>query len=225
MTYMKSLLRVFATPIENIKLSLFSISNESLITRARNTLVGEFLKNDAFTHLLFIDADIGFEPEAISRVVHSGHDVVGCIYPKKHYDFDKFHQSASGDMRDSMNYVVNVAGETSPDGIERTITNGFIQVHDIGTGFMLISRRAILKMVHAHPELRHDTENDKGLFALFDTLIDEKQRYLSEDWSFCKRWRNIGGEIYADLTQNLSHAGNHVFEGNLYQSLQHRGER
>jgi N utilization substance protein B len=102
------------------------------------------------------------------------------------------------------------------------VENGLIKLHDAGTGFMMISREAILKMIKAYPELKYN--NDVNIanadlkdhfYALFDTMIDPiDRRYLSEDYTFCRRWQEIGGDVWLDPSISLNHYGHFCFQGN-----------
>jgi hypothetical protein len=88
----------------------------------------------------------------------------------------------------------------------------------LGTGFMLIARSALLKLCAAHPELRCWIEpgGSQNYFGLFNTMIDpETDASLSEDLSFCKRWTNIGGQIWIDTQSKLTHTGPVIFHGDL----------
>lgn len=176
------------------------LTNESLIPRARNAIVAEFLSTDA-THLMFIDSDIGFKPESIFKLLLDNLDVVGGLYPKKTLP---------------VSYAVN----KKPDGKN---FGDFIEVDNVGTGFMLIKRQVIEKMIKNHPELKVNVSSDfyckreKYMYALFDTLIDENGDYLSEDYTFCYRWRKMGGSVYADASIQLTHSGHYIFQGNQSQ--------
>ena len=215
-----------------IPLAFGTIANESLVTRARNVLVAYFLASD-YTHLMFIDADIEFQTEDILKLYAHKKDVVVGAYPKKGVAWDKIRsnlidpankdkQLSDRDMASfGSDYAINfkfVDKETKTIGVE----NGLIKLHDAGTGFMMISREAILKMIKAYPELKYN--NDVNInnadfkdhfYALFDTMIDPvDRRYLSEDYTFCRRWQEIGGDVWLDPSISLNHYGHFCFQGN-----------
>jgi hypothetical protein len=181
--------------------------NESLITRGRNSLVAKFLCFEPrSTHLMFIDADIGFEPQEIIKLALSNQDVVGGLYPKKALPIQ---------------YVVNKVPNGEKNG-------NVVEVANLGTGFLMIRREVIETMIASHPELHY--QDEIGLdpkyapykYALFDGLIDPVTReYLSEDYTFCKRWRDLGGKIFADLSIKLDHAGFYKFAGDATQLAPH----
>ena len=215
-----------------IPLAFGTIANESLVTRARNVLVAYFLASD-YTHLMFIDADIEFQTEDILKLYAHKKDVVVGAYPKKGVAWDKIRANLSDpankdkelsdrDMASlGSDYAINfkfVNKEAKTIGVE----NGLIKLHDAGTGFMMISREAILKMIKAYPELKYN--NDVNIanadlkdhfYALFDTMIDPvDRRYLSEDYTFCRRWQEIGGDVWLDPSISLNHYGHFCFQGN-----------
>jgi hypothetical protein len=215
-----------------IPLAFGTIANESLVTRARNVLVAYFLASD-YTHLMFIDADIEFQTEDILKLYAHKKDVVVGAYPKKGVAWDKIRANladpANKDKQMSdrdvasfgSDYAINfkfVDKETKTIGVE----NGLIKLHDAGTGFMMISREAILKMIKAYPELKYNNDvniNNAELtdhfYALFDTMIDPiDRRYLSEDYTFCRRWQEIGGDVWLDPSISLNHYGHFCFQGN-----------
>ena len=147
---------------------------------------------------MFIDSDIGFEPEEIFKLILADKDVSGGLYPKKALP---------------ISYVVNKVPNAEKDG-------NLIEVMNLGTGFMLIKREVLEAMIKQHPELHYqdniglDPKYDPFKYALFDTEIDPvTKEYLSEDYLFCKRWREMGGKIWADLSITLTHMGYHSFRG------------
>jgi len=179
--------------------SLDTMVNESLVTRARNNLMAKMMTNTAATHFMFIDADIRFQPEAIFMMLASDKDVIGGLYPKKALPIQ---------------YVINVKPGTM-------IQNDIFPVDTMGTGFMMFKRHVYEKLCAAHPECKYVDDVGLGkqyeptMFSIFDTEIDEKGHYLSEDWTFCRRWAKIGGEIYAHAKVLLNHSGHYEFAGDL----------
>ena len=213
-----------------IPLAFGTIANESLVTRARNVLLAYFLNSD-YTHLLFIDADIEFQVEDVLKLYAADKDVVVGAYPKKGVAWQRIKDNiiAKPDVQLSdkeiaahgSDYAVNfkfVNKEQKSIAVE----NGLVKLHDAGTGFMMIKREAILKLLKAYPELKYNNDvninnnqiNDH-FYALFDTMIDPiDKRYLSEDYTFCRRWQEIGGDIWLDPSISLNHYGHFCFQGN-----------
>ena len=173
-----------------------TIANESLVTRARNNLIAKGMANADTTHLMFIDADIEFTSQDIFRLIAADKDVIGGLYPKKTYP---------------IKYVINpLPGEQKQD-------KGIQEVKDIGTGFLLIKRDVIEKMFIKYYDLKYlnnlnlEKKFEPYMYALFDTWLLQTGEYLSEDYAFCKRWRDMGGRVYAHNDVKLGHSGYHTF--------------
>jgi hypothetical protein len=208
----------------NVELKIHLRDGDALITRARANLVTLFLDDPAATHLLFLDADIGFRPEQVFRLIESGADVVAGVYPIKRVNWDKAKRAWEANRSNlpaaSLDYVLEL---DNPDHV--TVVGGFTRVRYAGTGFLMI-RRHVLETMCAHPgyaslqffrEHSHDVlAGSPNRFALFECMIDPATgTYLSEDFAFCKRWIDIGGEIWADLDSRLDHVGPAVFHGDI----------
>jgi hypothetical protein len=213
-----------------LNISFIVRGGDSLIPRTRNSIVAEFLASKEFTHLLWIDADIGFSPMSIYRLLMIDIDVVAGVYPLKKivWPEEGLPQGMTEDefRAHQTRYPFNpVAGGDS------TITEyGFMEVHDAPTGLMCIKREALERMARNYPGLRYvpdamlgvaekDRETADYHYRFFDVMTEESGRYLSEDYAFCRRWQNIGGKVFVDVESKLSHHGSHIFEGDLKSSL------
>ncbi len=195
---------------------------DALITRARAAMADKFLKSGA-SHLLFVDADIGFKPEQVFRLLDADRDLVGGVYPIKSIDWTKVRQAAADGKRDlmaaSVGYVVRFI--PTPDSRVEVDDDGFGPVAYIGTGFMLIKRAVVEQVAAAHPELKArlgDTSGGGTSHATmnFETFIEaETGEHLSEDYAFCRRWRDLGGQVFADFQTRLTHVGHAAYAGSL----------
>jgi hypothetical protein len=190
-----SLLRLErACRARDITIDYHMVANESLIMRARNHLVHTYLRT-GYSHLLFIDADIEFEPEDILKMVDSHLPVVGGIYPKKN------------PLVQGGNLATDFALTLQADALP-TRDRPF-PVKYVGTGMMLIQRHVLESMISLGiSKYRYGTEEH---FAFFDTCIDTDQTYLSEDYFFCENWRRIGGTVYASWVR-CTHWGTYGFK-------------
>ena len=210
-----------ATP--EIELSVLLRNGDALITRARADLVALFLDNPAATHLLFVDADIGFEPDQVIRLIGCGADMCAGSYPIKRIDWSKAKRVIEAGRANpgsaALDYVLEVE-----DPQHVAMRGGFVRVRYAGTGFLMIRRAAIERMCAHYRALQFRREHSGNdplagsphRFALFECMIEaETGVYLSEDFSFCKRWTDIGGEIWADAQSRLNHVGPTVFHGDL----------
>ena len=208
----------------NMELKVLMRDGDALITRARANLVTIFLDDPDATHFLFVDADIGFKPEHVFRLIECGADVVAGVYPIKHVNWDKAKRVLQSNRPQvasaALDYVLEI---DDPDRV--VVVNGFTRVRYAGTGFLMI-RRHVLERMCRHPAYaslqflrEHSLDALAGSlnrFALFECMIDPKTgTYLSEDFAFCKRWTDIGGEIWADLESRLDHVGPSVFHGDV----------
>jgi hypothetical protein len=210
-----------------IEIKFSFLFNESLITRARNYLVDEFLRSQGFTHLLFIDSDIGFDPNGVLELIAIDKDIIGGPYPKKSINWNTVANVArnnpdlpAGELEAVIgDYVMNPIPGTQQFKVTEPL-----EVMEIGTGFMLIKREVFTKFREEYPHLRYKPDHagqasfdgSRYIHAYFDTVIDpESHRYLSEDYMFCQYWRAIGGSIWICPWMKLQHVGNYTFNGNL----------
>ena len=209
-----------------IGLHIDMMGGEALITRARSRLAAQFLAHPEATHLLFVDSDVGFRPKNVFRLLDAGREVAAGVYPLKHIDWEKARAAAKAGVADlqaaSLGYVVRFL-PTADKSVD--VQDGFAQVAYAGTGFLLIARPALRRLVEAHPELRAKMGDMADALApeavmVFETMIEpETGQYLSEDYAFCRRWRDLGGEIWADVESRLTHVGHAAYSGSLMQAL------
>jgi hypothetical protein len=217
----------------DIQFTVSTLANESLITRGRNTLVSFFMEHPEATHLFFIDADIEFDPNDLLRMVAYDRPITVGAYPKKAINWDSIINAARRNEEEtpstieghSSNYVVNFDFLQDNEGNplnQIQIRDNLIKLKDAGTGFMCIQRQVIEKMFKEYPDLKYandinvDEKFEKHMYALFDTMIDpESRRYLSEDYTFCRLWQQMGGEVFLDPRTGLNHVGHYTFRGNI----------
>ena len=224
-TYVKSILKL---QIEMIKkgyqLLIDTTENESLVHRARNISVGRFIQKSDADYFMFVDADIDFEPESVIRLIESGHDISVACYPKKSIFWNQA-KDAVKENTDKHMAMVSSSLVVNFGANNRRIENGFIEVLDGPTGFMVIKREVIEKMQEHYKDTLdcvndHQNRDFDTYCALFDCMIDPKShRYLSEDYAFCRRWQQMDGKIHADINTTLGHVGNLPFSGKLGDRL------
>lgn len=219
-----------------IDFEIMTLGSESLIPRARNGIVAKFMGNENFTHLMFIDADITFSWVSIVKLILMDKELSGGCYPKKMINWDKVrHNLAKEEFSDpenfdenklmakSVDYVFNPVYEITEDKkVICRVENNMVKVKDIGTGFMLIKREVFDILMYKHEDLKyknnvagyHSETAADYFYTLFDTAIDETSKvYLSEDYLFCKRWREVGGDCWMDLSICLNHTGSIDYKG------------
>lgn len=229
--YMVSLFNMTRTLAnEGVHVDIMNPSHESLITRARNFIANEFLRQEEYSHLLFIDSDIGFPPDTASRYLRADKDIVCGIYPLKNLNLhtlrampkqitDKEAEAAS------LNYTVRVKPDTAMD------EHGLRSALYGSTGFMLIKRQVLVEMAKAYPELKYNYsyastyDHMYDNFAFFDTMIDsETGDYLPEDYAFCRRWTCLGKEVHVDMLSKFMHVGSRIFSGDYPAFLSRRAK-
>ena len=216
--------------------------NESLITRARNYLVDEFLRSD-YTHLLFIDSDIHYNPQDVIALLALDKDVIGGPYPKKSVNWGNVAQAARNHPDLEPKELEQLVGEyvfNVVKGTQKFTVTEPLEVLEIGTGFMMVKRDVFSKMSEAYPTIKYKPDHvgqanfdgSRYIHAYFDTVIDSKDsitgggsdRYLSEDYMFCQMWRKMGGQIFLCPWMKTQHIGTYAFTGNMPAIAQYTGK-
>ena len=215
-----------------IPLQLYFLFNESLITRARNYCADEFLRSDA-THLLFIDSDIGFNPQDVLALLamqddDSDYDVIGAPYPKKCISWEKIKMAVDKGIADEdPNKLEKFVGDYvfNPKNGQREIPIGEpVEVMEMGTGFMMIRRKTFDKYKEVFPHLHYKPDHirteafdgTREIMAYFDCIIDPvSKRYLSEDYMFCYNVQKAGMKVWFCPWMQTQHVGTYVFGGSL----------
>jgi len=216
----------------NIPLQLYYLFNESLITRARNYCCDEFMRSDA-THLMFIDSDIGFNPQDVIALMalmtdESEYDVIGGPYPKKCISWEKIKMAVDKGVADEdPNNLEKFVGDYvfNPKSQQKEIPLGEpVEVLEIGTGFMMVRKNTFHKYAEAYPYQSYKpdhvrTEHFDGsreIMAYFDCIIDPiSKRYLSEDYNFCYHVQKMGLKVWFCPWMQLQHVGSYIFGGSL----------
>ncbi len=222
--YMLSVVRLMQrAPDLGFDIGLSLLGGDALVSRARSTLVAAFMDSPEATHLLFIDADISFEPDQVKRLLEADKDFTGAFYPMKLVDWTRLPGRCveGGEPLETagLSYVGTLCrGEAlRQDG-------RFATAIYAGGGFQLVRRSAIQRLFDAYPETRFTATHaypapptaSPHLYALFESMIDpDNGAYVSEDYAFCRRWRDLGGEIWLDLDSRLTHTGPQSFAGDF----------
>jgi hypothetical protein len=226
--YMKACLDLQATMMQYGVSTKFSfLFNESLITRARNYLVDEFLNRSDATHLLFLDSDIHFNPQDVVAMLALDRDVIGAPYPKKAIKWRNILTAIKKNPDIELGTLEKLAGDFVFNPVKGTAQFSVtepLEVLEIGTGFMMVKREVFPKFEMAYPDLKYKPDHvgqahfdgSRYIHAYYDTVIDPKsERYLSEDYMFCQYWRNIGGKIWLCPWMRTSHIGTYHFQGDM----------
>ena len=216
-----------------IEVKFYYLFNESLIQRARNYVVDEFMRSDC-THLVFIDSDIAFDPRDVLGMIAVAvsdaekYNVVCGPYPKKTIAWEKVKVAVEKGMAEetpfaldqyTADYVFNPVNKLAQFNLGEPL-----EIGEGGTGFMCIPRQTLEKYKEAYPEYSYKpdhvrTANFDGsneIMAYFDCVIDPKtKRYLSEDYFFCHKVREAGMKVWMCPWMKINHIGTYIFKGNM----------
>ena len=226
----------------NIPVKVEYCRNDSLVPRARNNLIARAMSNSDMTHVLFIDTDITWKPIDVLKLLLSDKLFIGGVYPLKKLQWDRLeetdvinrwkkkkentpHLASIPTSTFIENHLLNYNLNPLSNGESNKIENNLIKVRHMATGFMMLSRKTIEYMQTAFPSTKYTDDvgflkpdENKHAYALFDCAI-VNEHYLSEDWLFSERWINMGGDVYADITIDLTHTGIHDFKGSILSKL------
>jgi len=217
------------------------IFNESLITRARNYLVDEFLRSD-MTHLLFIDSDIHYDPNDVLAMLalslkNDNMDIIGGPYPKKSINWSNVangvKQHPDIDPKELESLVGDFVFNPVKGGPQQFNVTQPLEVMEVGTGFMMIKKALFADFDKAYPEKSYKPDHrgtahfdgSREIHAYFDCVIDpESKRYLSEDYMFCQYARKMGKHVWLCPWMRTQHIGSYLFTGDMRKIAQYTGQ-
>lgn len=208
----------------------FLLLKSSLVTQGRNLCVSNFLNKKEYTHMLFIDSDISFDPSSVIKLIKCDKDVISIPYPMKTINWEKVHGRIKEDNISAT--TLSKSGFTYPIKVEDqsniNVSKGIMEVTHSPTGFMLIKKQTIEKMVEKYPHLKikqptivnGEPKETENLWNFFDTWFDQStNKYYGEDFAFCQKWRDIGGKCYCYIDDFITHVGEYSFEGKFIDEL------
>jgi hypothetical protein len=206
----------------------------AVISTLRNVIVADFLGSEADL-LLMIDADQGISAEGLTRMIDLGEPVVGCLYPRRRFDWTQVDPSANGAQLEQLLYqAMDFVGALEADEEGRApLRDGFARANHVGTGIFLIRRAALETMIRHYPDLEgcgfYPDEFPPPRFrhnwGFFNPIQEPGTPPLAEDFSFCSRWRDCGGEIWADVVSPVAHVGRQMFSGNYHDYVKAASRR
>jgi len=182
---------------KDINVFCIYMSYDALVQRARNDIVQLALDSNV-DDLVFIDTDVDWSPEDFFKLLDHDADIVGGVYPKK------------GDIEQ---YPVRI-----DHGTLSTDDKGLVEVDGLPTGFMRITKKALQQIWDASPEYT-EKHKEKPIRMCFNVTINDKNELVSEDMSFCEKWKELGGKLYLDPSINLSHVGIKRWNGNFLEYI------
>ena len=184
-----------------VQITLVHLSGCSIITKARNKLVANFMDSEC-TDLLFVDADVVINVDAVTRLLalSTDRDIVAGTYPRRATDAKFF-----------LDFHLDEHNQLEFD------ENGLMRVESVATGFMLIRRHVLEHLIEAHPEWEYKGDGDGDVeYAVFDFAIVDGN-YIGEDYLFCRRAREAGFKVYLDPMISLPHIGTQEFTRDFHQ--------
>ena len=192
--------------------------------------------------MLFIDADIHFDPRDVVALLAMDKDVIGGPYPKKSIKWPSIKEAVKRHPEIEPGELEKLAGDfvfNPVPGTEKFSVAEPIEVLEIGTGYMLVKREVFSKFKEAYPTRAYrpdhvgqaNFDGSRYIHAYFDTVIDTadsmtgggSERYLSEDYMFCQMWRKIGGQVWLCPWMKTQHIGTYAFTGNMPAVAQYTG--
>lgn len=214
-----------------IEMRSYFLFNESLIPRARNYCVDEFLRS-GYSHFMFIDADIGFNPKDVLAMMaiqtnESDYDVIAGAYPKKCITWEKIKTAVNkGYADENPNSLEQFVGDFVFNPVRGTSIkiSEPAEVSELGTGFMMVRRKTFEKFAEVYPETLYTPDHSRSdnfdgsrkINMYFQSEIDpESNRYLSEDYWFCMKCRKAGMKMWLLPWVQLQHSGYYTFAGSL----------
>lgn len=201
--------------VNNIKMTRVFLGNESLVQRARNKIAKEFLASGA-DYLMFIDADQCFGPNDVARMIKSNKSLIGGAVPMKAINWQDVRKGSTQNHPD-LNKLTGVFNVNELEGHTMQNPNEPFQVKHIGTGFMLI-KREVFETLKPHVGWYVDktwgqTVAKPNKTYDFFKVINVDNQLLSEDYSFCHAYRELGGEVWLAPWCQLGHVGAYTFSG------------
>tara|TARA_R100000664_G_C2757172_1_gene145287 strand:+ start:2243 stop:3001 length:759 start_codon:yes stop_codon:yes gene_type:complete len=228
--YMDSMLRLSKTLLQGgIPHIKQHVMHTSLITKARNECISNFMNNTDLDYFLFIDADINFQAEDVIKLMNYDKPLVAGTYPKKHLNWMKIQKCIAYDTPETSQELLEKTSEyTIYDKKNQNLSDysktGLLEVDRVGTGFMMIKRDLIKKLAKKYKELMYKENGNKG-YGLFESAIMNKE-HLSEDYAFCERVKAVGEKVYVDPNIKLIHHGGNInFYGNYQQHLKYGNKK
>jgi glycosyltransferase involved in cell wall biosynthesis len=195
------------------------IMHTSLIVKARNDSLSNFMNETELDYFIFIDADISFNPLDVIKLMNHDKPLVAATYPKKHLNWAEIHNCFVTDMPDTSKELIEKTSEyTIYHKKKKKLEDGLLEVDRVGTGFMMIKRSLVEKLEKKYPELMYKENGKKG-YGFFETMIKRKE-HLSEDYAFCERVKSVKEKVYIDPSIEINHHGGNIkFYGNYQNHL------
>ncbi|MDQ3929491.1 MAG: hypothetical protein M3328_10135 [Chloroflexota bacterium] len=220
-----------------VKSDLF-LNNRSDIVHSRNELASLFLASPEYSHLLFIDSDMGFAPDYVLAMINTDHPFVSTACPRRRLNLQAVVANApeakDGDsvqqyLDSCMSYVYEpIRNSQTRKVVFQRFSSGehqFAVVQGTGSALVLLKREVFESIIAGQQVTKHMDDyylaNKAPYYGFYDKIQQENCIPMSEDFSFCQRWRNVGGEIIMGITPTIQHVGPMCFSGRFLNQLQY----
>ena len=225
-------------PGSSFNVSCIRTTMFSEVSKARNMLAAKFMEDSRFTHLLFVDSDMGFEPSLVARMLGTGKPFVGALSPYKYispatqHRMSRLVEDPELAERLSADFVAaeQIVDEGGGGGVPRIrVHDGFVRIHRIGAGILLLARAVFESMRANYPTLWSPPNSrfyagvdvEGGVHQCFTSIQLPDGDVMSEDFSFCERWTSHGGDIWACVDEPIAHVGRRVCKAAYVDRLKH----
>jgi len=201
-------------------MTLYTVGNDNLVTRARNTLIHQALKTENLLGVLFLNADQGVDPDDILPMIESEKDIIGAIVPKNHINWKQVKNAVLMDKDDLASYSGDYAISFLNNEEIVVKYQEPLEVRHIGAGIMYVSAEVFSRLKPICKTYTNDEINDKDvkeeIVEFFTTRIaEETQELLAEDYTFCEMWRSLGGSVWAAPWVQSTTTGSYTFRGSF----------
>lgn len=174
--------------------------NSCFVDMSRNKLIAEFLKSDC-THIWQVDDDMGWNPDAILRMLAFDKEFIAAAGPKKI------------DSEDEFCCKINVHADETP-----IVKDGLLSASKVGAAFILLKRSAIQRMIDGYPELKCLPVDEETGYMFFQAIYTQN-KWITEDYAFCERFIEKGGEVWIYPDVDFVHTGLKDYKGNYHKFL------
>ena len=212
------------------------LNGEVEIGRGYNTIIAKFMANESnYTHLLILGNSVSYDPQSLERFLKCDKDIIGVAGPKMGIKWDDLETLVNTNHPNPLSKIAvmskgigGFALNHLRENRDLQVTNGLLKVQHLGMDMVLIKREAIGKMINHYSDLKYDDDigvllegEDKYLYGLCIPYIKKisKTHFLSSDYAFFERWREIGGDVYCDLCTPMAKTGPTTFQGNYLYTV------
>lgn len=181
------------------------------IPEQRDTLVHMALQTDS-THVLFIDSDMMFAADLAAKFLTFGKPLVGAIYTRRKLDLARVESALAKGAEFKRALAMGHDFTTRIETLPLQGEDEFRKVQGIGFGFVLVARECFETMTKRLTMQRYPARYVNGeVIGYFQEATDKDGQRVSEDYSFCQRWRDCGGDVWGHVFGDIKHVGDFAY--------------